>query len=154
MWVTFNKLLLNYINRSPTFVAALFMDLELSYNCVCKEGFFGDGRTCDQMPQCCKTIHIDGSSQNYNQYDFVCSYSHDYHEYKAYTCKGDPTNNWAWWIDAREGGIGFYKLPHYGDRYLLGSPSLIPGEELRRVFNMMLLANQIKAHSLEIVNLF
>ena len=103
----------------------------LSYNCVCKEGFFGDGRTCDQMPQCCKTIHIDGSSQNYNQYDFVCSYSHDYHEYKAYTCKGDPNNNWAWWINAREGGIGFYKLPHYGDRYLLGSPALTPGEELR-----------------------
>ena len=87
------------------------------------------------MPQCCKTIHIDGSSQNYNQYDFVCSYSHDYHEYNAYTCKGDPNNNWAWWINAREGGIGFYKLPHYGDRYLLGSPALTPGEELRPVFN-------------------
>jgi len=106
-----------------------------SYNCVCKEGFFGDGRTCDQMPQCCQTIHIDGSNQNYNQYDFVCSYSHDYHDYMAYTCKGDPTNDWAWWIDNRDGGIGFYKLPHYGDRYLLGSPALTPGEELRQVLN-------------------
>ena len=100
------------------------------------------------MPQCCKTIHIDGSSKNFTidtdsssekiiQYDFICSYSHDqpalpdlgiHDEYKAYTCKGDPTNSFASWIDEHENGYGFYMLRKDG-RYSIGSPSLIPGQD-------------------------
>ena len=103
------------------------------------------------MPQCCKTIHIDGSSKNItfyedtdgsvqidysgpnpHQYDFICSYSHDYKEYKTYTCKSDPTNQFASWIDEENGdgydGYSFAMLSGDGG-YSLHSPALIPGQK-------------------------
>ena len=103
------------------------------------------------MPQCCKTIHIDGSSknitfyeetdgsvqidysgQNPHQYDFICSYSHDYREYKTYTCKSDPTNQFASWIDKEKGdefdGYSFAMMKDDG-LYSLRSPALIPGQK-------------------------
>ena len=107
------------------------------------------------MPQCCKTIHIDGSSknftiysyqtdsyQNFKQYDLVCYYTHDQpilwgsnQEYKAYTCKGNPTNPFASWIDelpSGNGGVGFHTV--YDGTYSLDSPALIPGQEPPKLF--------------------
>ena len=129
-----------------------YIDPRLSYKCVCKDGFFGTGQTCDPLPPCCKTIRIDGSSKNFTtntdgssqiiQFDFICSYTHDQppvysirQEYKAYICKGNPTNSFASWIDTGGtfGGYGFHMLTVDG-RYRISSPPLEPGQEPPRYF--------------------